>query len=105
MYCQLAHICGCTPTRIRRALDDLPATLYETYERTLREINKAEWELVHRLLQFVAVVVRPLRVEELAELLAFDFGAAISKSRKDWHLGGSNRCGSVYPPQFSFHRR
>ena len=50
-----------------------PETLDETYECTLREINLANWELTHRLFQFVAVAVRPLRVEELAELLTFDF--------------------------------
>ena len=31
------------------------------------------WEFAHRLLQFVAAASRPLRVEELAELYAFDF--------------------------------
>ena len=75
MYCQLDYICGCTLVRIRHALADLPETLDKTYERTLREINEANWETVHRLFQFVAVAVRPLRVEELAELLAFDFEA------------------------------
>ena len=50
-----------------------PETLDETYERTLREINLANRELTHRLFQFVAVAVRPLRIEELAELLTFDF--------------------------------
>ena len=75
MYCQVAYICGLIPARIRRALDELPETLDETYQRTLREINKAEWEFAHRLFQFVAVASRPLRAEELAELLAFDFEA------------------------------
>jgi hypothetical protein len=85
VYCQLVYICGCIPARIRRALADLPETLDETYRRTLREINKADWEFAHRLFQFVAVAVRPLRVEELAELLAFEFEAGpIPKYRKDW---------------------
>jgi len=53
----------------------LPETLDETYERTLREINKADWEFAHRLFQFVTVSSRPLQVKELAELLAFDFKA------------------------------
>jgi hypothetical protein len=52
---------------------ELPETLDETYERTLREINKADSELADRLFQCVAVASRPLRVEELAEFLAFDF--------------------------------
>jgi len=38
-------------------------------------MKKANWEFAHRLLQCVAVAPRPLRVEELAEFLAFDFEA------------------------------
>jgi hypothetical protein len=87
VYCQLVEICGCIPARIRHALADLPETLDETYERTLREINKANREFAHRLFQFVAVAVRPLRVEELAELLAFDFEAGpIPEFHEDWRL-------------------
>jgi ankyrin repeat protein len=40
----------------------------------LREI-KSNWEYAHRLFQCVAVASRPLHVEELAEILAFDFAA------------------------------
>jgi hypothetical protein len=68
-------------------LAELPDTLDETYERTLREITKADWELAHRLFQCVAVASRPLRVEELAEFLAFDFNVGpIPKFREDWRL-------------------
>ena len=87
MYCQLVYICGCMPGRIRHALAELPETLDETYERTLREINKADWEFAYHLFQFVAVAVRPLSVEELAELLAFDFKAGpIPKFHTDWRV-------------------
>ena len=83
----MAYICGCFPARIKRALADLPETLDGTYDRTLREINKADWELAHRMFQFVAVASRPLRIEELAELLAFDFSAGtIPKLREGWRL-------------------
>jgi len=75
------------PARIQHALADLPETLDETYERTLGEINKADWEFAHRLFQFVAVASRPLRAKELAELLAFDFKAGqIPKFREGWRL-------------------
>jgi len=41
----------------------------------------------HRLFQYVAVASRPLRVEELAEFLSFDFKAGpIPKFREDWRL-------------------
>ena len=69
------------------ALEDLPGTLDETYQRTLGEINEANWEFAHRLFQFVAVASRPLRVKELAELLAFDFTAGpIPEFYEDWRL-------------------
>ena len=66
---------------------ELPETLDKTYERTLQEINKANRELAHRLFQCVAVASRPLRVDELAEVLAFDFKAGpIPKFRDGWRL-------------------
>jgi ankyrin repeat protein len=85
--CQLAYICGCIPARIQHALADLPATLDETYQRTLREINEADWDFARRLFQFVVVASRPLRVQELAELLAFDFNSGpIPKFHEGWRL-------------------
>jgi hypothetical protein len=87
VYCQIVYICGRIPARIRHALAELPETLDETYYRTLREINKADWEIAHRLFQFVAVARRPLLVNELAELLAFDFKAGpIPKFHEGWRL-------------------
>jgi len=87
VYCQVVYLRGCHPGRIRHALSELPETLDETYERTLREIHKADWDLAHRLFQCVAVASRPLRVEELAEFLAFDFNAGpIAKFQEGWRL-------------------
>ena len=87
MYCQLIYICSCIPARIQHALADLPETLDETYQRTLREIDKANWEFAHRIFQFVSVASRPLLVEELAELLAFDFNAGpIPKFHEGWRM-------------------
>ena len=71
----MVYICGCIPARIQHALANLPTTLDGTYERTLHEINEVDWKLAHRLFQFVAVTSRPLRIDEFAELLAFDFEA------------------------------
>jgi len=87
VYCQLEYLGDCLPGRIQDALAELPVTLDETYERTLREIKDANWEFARRLLLCVAVVSRPLTVEELAEFLAFDFKAGqIPKYREDWRL-------------------
>ena len=63
----MVYICRCIPARIQHALAELPETLDETYQRTLREIDKANLEFAHRLFQFVAVASRPLRVQELAD--------------------------------------
>jgi ankyrin repeat protein len=53
----------------------------------LEEIDGPNWKFARRLLHCVAVTSRPLRVEELAEFLAFDFDAGrIAKYRKDWRL-------------------
>jgi hypothetical protein len=85
--CQVVHICDCFPAGIRQALAELPETLDETYERTLQGINKAKWEIAHRMFQFVSVASRPLHVKELADLLAFDFKAgSIPKFHKDWRV-------------------
>jgi ankyrin repeat protein len=87
VHCQVVYLCGCLPGRIRQALAELPDTLDETYERTLREIKKVSWDFAHRLLQCVAVAIRPLLVEELADFLAFDFEARpIPRFHEDWRL-------------------
>ena len=66
----------------------MPDTLDETYERMLKGINKARSDDAYRLLQCLTVAVRPLYVEELAELLAFDFQALVSEGipalKEDW---------------------
>ena len=88
MFCQLESLRHCFPPNLRQFLDELPETLDETYERILRGINKAQKDNARRLLQCLTVAVRPLRVEELAEILAFDFQATdergIPKLKEDW---------------------
>ena len=87
MYCQLGYLGDCLPGRIRHALDELPETLDGTYERTLQKIKSTNWEFARRLFLCVTVASRPLRVEELAEFLAFDFKAGPSpKFREDWRV-------------------
>ena len=79
----------CLPASIRQTLDQLPESLDETYLRVLSQIPQANQEHAHRMLQCLMVAVRPLRVEELAELLAFEFDAArggIPKYRGAWRL-------------------
>ncbi len=73
MFCQLELLRHCFPPSAPRILEELPDSLDETYERILREIRKPNQGHAHRLLQCLVVAVRPLRLEELAEVLAFDF--------------------------------
>ena len=63
----------CLPSSVRRTLDELPESLDGTYERVLREIKKPNRGHALRLLQCLVVAIRPLRVYELAEVLAVDF--------------------------------
>jgi ankyrin repeat protein len=88
VYCQLEALRHCLPPSVTRILEELPETLDETYERVLREINKANREHASRLLQCLTVALRPLRVEELAEVLAIDFNAPahgeIPQLNPDW---------------------
>ena len=76
VFCQLDALRHCFPPNLRQYLNELPETLDETYERILKGINKAQRDNAHHLLQCLTVAVRPLLVEELAELLAFDFQAS-----------------------------
>ena len=88
MFCQLETLRHCFPPNLRQFLNELPESLDETYERILKGINKAQKEDARRLLQCLTVAARPLRVEELAELLAFDFQATsdggVPALREDW---------------------
>jgi ankyrin repeat protein len=57
-----------------------------TYERILKEIKKPNRRLAQRVLQCLVIAVRPLRVDELGEVLAVDFDDAegIPRLKPDW---------------------
>ena len=85
MICQLEVLRHCLPVSIRHILEELPEGLDETYERILGEIRKPNQGHAHRLLRCLVAAVRPLRVEELAEVLAFDFnGEGIQSPNPGW---------------------
>ncbi|KAH9055790.1 ankyrin repeat-containing domain protein [Lactarius deliciosus] len=76
VFCQLEMLRHCLAPSLRRQLNELPRSLDETYERVLKEIESTnQGRHARRLLQCLAVAIRPLRVEELAEVLAFDLDA------------------------------
>ena len=74
-FCQLDTLRRSLPIDIRKALNKLPATLDETYERALEGIPTEKWQHAHRLFQCLVVAIRPLHVKELAELFAIHFDA------------------------------
>src|SRR6266702_4559271 len=78
----------CLAPSLRRQLNELPKSLDETYERVLKEIESTnQGRHARRLLQCLVVAMRPLRVEELAEVLAFDLDAVegvIPRFHAEW---------------------
>ena len=76
----------CLPPSVRRTLKELPESLDETYERILKEIKKPNRGLAQRVLQCLVVAIRPLRVAELAEVLAVDYddSEGIPRLNADW---------------------
>jgi hypothetical protein len=87
VYCQLETLRRSAQRNLRGILEKLPKTLDETYERVLKDINEDNREHARRLLHCLAFAIRPLRVEELAEILTFDFDdveGSIPKFHADW---------------------
>ena len=86
--CQLETLRHCFPQNLDQFLNELPESLDETDEQILKGINKAQKDDARRLLHCLTAAVRPRRVEELAELLAFDFlvssSGGIPKLNEDW---------------------
>jgi hypothetical protein len=81
----LEILLDCLPPSVQHTLEGLPDSLDETYERILKEIRKPNQRLAHRLMQCLVAAVRPLRVKELAEVLALNFDAeGIPELNSNW---------------------
>src|SRR5712692_2689316 len=78
VVCQVDCLCRCFPASIRSVLADLPEGLDETYERVLLGIDKQKRKYAQRLFQCLLVSIRPLRIEELAEVFAVQFEGTAS---------------------------
>ena len=73
-------------------LSDLPKTLDETYNRTLLGIDEEKREYAQRLFRCLTVSIRPLCVEELAEILAIRFDkASLPTFNAAWRPGNAER--------------
>ena len=83
VICQLEVLRHCIPSSVRRILTELPESLDGTYERILQQIPKSNRTHAHRLLQCLTVAVRPLHLEELAEVLAVDFSERVGVPKFD----------------------
>jgi ankyrin repeat protein len=71
VVCQLDVLEGClTKNTFRSALASLPRTLDETYKRALLSIKEEHQEDAFRILQWLTFSVRPLKVNEIAEIVA-----------------------------------
>ena len=84
VFDQLEILRRCS-TNVRLALEELPKSLEEAYERILKGIDQANREGAYHLFQCLAVAVRPLQVEELAGVLAFDLSkGGLPKLNANW---------------------
>ena len=89
---------NCPPQDVRRVIFEWPASLNETFERILSEISMATWRsAVYRVLECLCVAARPLRLEELAELLAPDFHRTEPRELQcdDWEYKVLSWCSSL----------
>jgi ankyrin repeat protein len=88
VFCQLEMLRHCLAPSLRHQLNQLPKSLDETYERVLKEIESTgQGRHARRLLHCLAVAMRPLGVEELAEVLAFELDTAeadIPRFHPEW---------------------
>ena len=73
VVCQLDALGDCLnlPT-LRKALSSLPRTLDDTYTRILDNIHEDYTKDALKILQWLAYAARPLRIDELVEVIAID---------------------------------
>ncbi|PVH67796.1 ankyrin, partial [Cadophora sp. DSE1049] len=73
VVCQLDVLRKCLKVdALRRALKSLPKTLDETYARILLSIDEDYSQDAFRILQWLIYSARPLRMEEMVEVIAID---------------------------------
>jgi hypothetical protein len=103
VFCQLETLRHSFPQNLRRVLEELSKSLDETYERLLKCISEDNREYACRLLHCLTVAIRPLRVDELAEILA---RSTLTRAREAYrNLEGSGICCAVHVLKSDLHRR
>jgi ankyrin repeat protein len=74
--CQLDKLRKCLKVEtLRKALKSLPKTLDDTYARILLSIDEDYMQDALKVLQWLSFSSRPLRIEEVAEVVAVDQGS------------------------------
>ena len=103
VFCQLDTLRRCMVSSIRQALNTLPASLDETYERILQGIPMQKRTHAYRLFQCLIASIRPLKLEELAEIYAIQFDSeAGTKLEESWRPDDAedavlSACSSLVP--------
>ncbi|KAF8476271.1 hypothetical protein JB92DRAFT_2675324, partial [Gautieria morchelliformis] len=73
VVCQLDALRKCrSPYELKKALTNLPKTLYDTYDRILLDIDEDNRDDALKLLQWLAFSVRKVSLSESVEVLATD---------------------------------
>ncbi|RAO72488.1 uncharacterized protein BHQ10_008500 [Talaromyces amestolkiae] len=73
---QLTSLVRCrNPPGLRQALETMPKGLNNTYAQILSRISDDDFEFAIRILSWLLFSLRPLSIEELAELVALDLKA------------------------------
>ena len=71
--CQLDSLRKCrSPAALEKSLRSLPKTLYETYDRILKDIDDDDRRDALRILQWLSFSVRAISLQEAVEVLATD---------------------------------
>ncbi len=66
--CQIDALRSCNKaSAVKTALEDLPRSLYDTYERILGCVSSSDLADARAILQWIALAKRPLALEEVAE--------------------------------------
>lgn len=74
--CQIGALREChTIAELEDAINCLPATLEETYERALSAVDDQRREGMRNVLRWLSFSARPTRLEEIAEVMAINFAA------------------------------
>ena len=85
VQCQIEELAGLRTDRdIRRALNHLPRSLEDTYERIISRIRETDSVVAKRALTWLAFSVRPLKLVELAEAVVVDLGITTMDAETRW---------------------